>query len=126
MTDNTKKYKKQFYKSNYYFYTKEIIDIDDFNNNFKEIYSQLKFKLHFNICENDDSKNIYSLYISERCDKDMFNNIVNFILNKLIKKVNIYYKHLNNPDSNNTKYDYSFVAIQVEPTPSKWVFIDEE
>jgi len=127
MTINTKKSKKQFYKSNFYFYSKEMIDTDEFNNDFKDIYTQLKFKLHFSICEKDDSKIIYSLYLNERCDKDMFNDIVSFILNKLNKKVNIYYKHLDNPDSKNTKYDYSFVAIQVEPkSASKWVFIDEE
>lgn len=126
MTNNTKKTKKQFYKSNFYLYSKEMIDIDDFNNDFKENYSQLKFKLSFSICEKDDSKIIYSLCLNKRCDKDMFNNIVSFILNKLNKKVNIYYKHLDNPDSKITKYDYSFVAIQAEPRPSsKWAFIDE-
>ena len=126
-TKNTKKTKRQFYKSNFYFYSKEMIDIYEFNKDFKDIYTQLKFKLSFNICEKDENKVIYSLCLNERCDKDMFNNIVSFILNKLTTKVNIYYKHLDNPDSKNTKYDYSFVAIQVEPRPSaKWVFIDEE
>ena len=127
MTNNTKKTKRQFYKSNFYFYSKEMIDINDFENDFKENYTQLKFKLYFSICEKDESKIIYSLYLNERCDKDMFNNIVSFILNKLTKKVNIYYKHLDNPDSINTKYDYSFVAIQVEPkSASKMLFIDDE
>jgi len=129
MTDNTKKSKKQFYKSNFYFYSKEMIDIDEFNNNFKENYSQLIFKLYFNIYENDESKNVYSLYLNERCDKDMFNNIVGFILNKLTTKVNIYYKHIDkDKDVDKTKkYDYSFVAIQAKPYYRKQLlFITEE
>ena len=127
MVDNTKKPKKQFFKSNFYFYSMEDINTDEFNNDFKETYSQLKFKLYFSLCEKDNSKTIYSLYLNERCDKDMFNNIVGFILNKLTTKVNIYYKHIDENADKNTKYDYSFVAIQVEPRPSaKWVFIDEE
>ena len=91
MTNSTKT-KKQFYKSNFYFYSKEMIDIDKFNNNFKSNYTELKFKLVFTICEKDETKIIYSLYLNERCDKDMFNNIVNFILDRLTTKVNIYYK----------------------------------
>ena len=129
MTDNTKKSKKQFYKSNFYFYSKEMIDIDEFNNNFKENYSQLIFKLYFNIYENDESKNVYSLYLNERCDKDMFNNIVGFILNKLTTKVNIYYKHIDKDKDvdKKKKYDYSFVAIQAKPYYRKQLlFITEE
>ena len=127
MTDNTKKSKKQFYKSNFYFYSKEMIDTDETNNDFKQTYTGLKFKLHFNICEKDDSKIIYSLYLNERCDKDMFNNIVSFILNKLTTKVNIYYKHIDENDDKTKKYDYSFVAIRAEPKQySKMLFIDDD
>jgi len=136
MTDNTKKSKKQFYKSNFYFYSKEIINIDDFDKDFKETYTGLKFKFKsrmddqrskFSNCENDDSKNIYSLYLNQRCDKDMFNNIVSFILNKLTTKVNIYYKHIDENDDKTKKYDYSFVAIRAEPKKyTKMLFIDDE
>ena len=127
MTDNTKKSKKQFYKSNFYFYSKEIINIDDFDKDFKETYTGLKFKFKFSNCENEDSKNIYSLYLNQRCDKDMFNNIVSFILNKLTTKVNIYYKHLDENDDKTKKYDYSFVAIRAEPKQySKMLFIDDD
>ena len=126
MTDNTNKTKKLFYKSNFYLYSREMIDIEDFNNDFKENYSQLKFKLYFNMCEKDDSKIIYSLYLNERCDKDMFNNIVSFILSKLTTKVNIYYKHIDETADKTKKYDYSFVAIRAEPKQySKMAFIDE-
>ena len=136
MTDNTKKSKKQFYKSNFYFYSKEIINIDDFDKDFKETYTGLKFKFKFrplvvqnglSNCEKDDSKIIYSLYLNERCDKDMFNNIVSFILNKLTTKVNIYYKHIDENDDKTKKYDYSFVAIRAEPKKyTKMLFIDDE
>lgn len=127
MTDNTKKPKKQFYKSNFYFYSKEMIDTDEFNNDFKQTYTGLKFKLHFNICEKDEEKVIYSLYLNQRCDKDMFNNIVSFILNKLTTKVNIYYKHLDENDDKTKKYDYSFVAIRAEPKKyTKMLFIDDD
>jgi hypothetical protein len=127
MNDNTKKSKKQFYKSNFYFYSKEMIDVDAFDNNFKEKYSQLKFKLHFNICENDENKSVYSLYLNERCDKFMFNDIVGFILNILTTPVNIYYKHIDEKTDETKKYDYSFVAIQAKPYyHHKLVFIPEE
>ena len=127
MTDNTKKTKRQFYKSNFYFYSKEMIDTDEFNNDFKQTYTGLKFKFGFNICEKDDSKIIYSLYLNDRCDKDMFNNIVSFILNKLTTKVNIYYKHIDENDDKTKKYDYSFVAIQAEAKQySKMLFIDDD
>lgn len=136
MTDNTKKPKKQFYKSNFYFYSKEIINIDEFNNDFKQTYTGLKFKFKssmddqrskFSNCENDDNKIIYSLYLNQRCDKDMFNNIVSFILNKLTTKVNIYYKHLDENDDKTKKYDYSFVAIRAEPKKyTKMLFIDDD
>lgn len=127
MTDNTKKTKKQFYKSNFYFYSKEMIDTDEFNNDFKSNYTGLKFKLGFTICEKDETKIIYSLYLNERCDKDMFNNIVSFILNKLTTKVNIYYKHIDKDADKTKKYDYSFVAIRAEPKQySKILFIDDD
>ena len=126
MTNSTKT-KKQFYKSNFYFYSKEMIDIDKFNNNFKSNYTELKFKLVFTICEKDETKIIYSLYLNERCDKDMFNNIVNFILDRLTTKVNIYYKHIDKDADKTKKYDYSFVAIRAEPKQySKMLFIDDD
>ena len=124
---DAKKSKRQFYKSNFYFFSKEMIDISEFDNDFKNSYSHLKFKLYFNICEKDDGKIIYSLYLNERCDKNMFDNIVSFILSKLTTKVNIYYKHIDGNADKTKKYDYSFVAIRAETKQySKLLFIDEE
>lgn len=120
---NTKK--KQFFKSNFYFFTDADIDVSTFEEDFKQNYNDLKFKLYINDCKNDDTKLSYSLYLNMKCDKDLFNSIVEFIFNFTKTKFNIFYKHLDNPESKK-KYDYSYM-IQVEKKkPERWVFLDEE
>ena len=119
---NTKK--KQFFKSNFYFFTDADIDVSTFEEDFKQNYNDLKFKLYINDCKNDDTKLSYSLYLNTKCDKDLFNSIVEFIFNFTKTKFNIFYKHLDNPESKK-KYDYSYM-IQVEKKkPERWVFLDD-
>ena len=118
--------KKQFYKSNFYFFTDTNIDIAEFEEKFKYNYTNLKMKLYVNDCK-DANKLSYSLYINTKCDKDLFNSIVDFIFNFSNTKFNIFYKHLDNPNTDN-KYDYSYM-IKVEnkkPEKERWLFLDDE
>ena len=117
--------KKRFYKSNFYFFTDADIDVSTFEDFFKQNYSKLKMKLYVNNCKNDDTKLSYTLYLNTTCDRDLFNSIVDFILNFSNTKFNIYYKHLDNPDSK-SKYDYSYMIKVENKKPERWLFIDEE
>jgi len=117
--------KKQFFKSNFYFFTDADIDVSTFEDLFKQNYSKLKMKLYVNDCKNDDTKLSYNLYISDRIDKDMFNSIVDFIFNFTNKKFNIFYKHLDSPNSDK-KYEYSYIIKVEKKKPEKYLFIDEE
>ena len=117
--------KKQFYKSNFYFFTDADIDVSIFEDLFKHYYKNLKFKLYVNYCKNDDTKLSYSLYLNTKCDKNLFNSIVEFIFNFTKTKFNIFYKHLDNPDSK-SKYDYSYFIKVENKKPEKFIFIDEE
>ena len=117
--------KKQFYKSNFYFFTDDNIGITEFEDNFKLNFTGLKFKLYVNDCKNDDNKLSYSLYINTKCDKDLFNSIVEWIFDFTKNKFNIFYKHLDNPDSNK-KYDYSYILKVQNKKPERWLFLDEE
>lgn len=120
MTDT----KKHFYKSCFYWYIDKNFNITDFEENFKQNYSKLKMKLYVNDCK-DANKLSYSLYINTKCDKDLFNSIVDFIFNFCNTKFNIFYKHLDNPDSK-SKYDYSYMINVENKKPERWLFIDEE
>ena len=117
--------KKQFFKSNFYFFTDADIDVSTFEDLFKQNYSKLKMKLYVNDCKNDDTKLSYNLYINDRIDKDMFNSIVDFIFNFTNKKFNIFYKHLDSPNSDK-KYEYSYIIKVENKKPERWLFLDEE
>ena len=121
---NTKT-KKQFYKSNFYFFTDTDINIADFEEKFKLNYTNLKMKLYVNDCKDDDKKLTYSLYINTKCDKDLFNSIVEFIFNFSNTKFNIFYKHLDSNDSK-SKYDYSYIIKVENKRPDRWIFLNEE
>ena len=116
--------KKKFYKSNFYFFTDANIDISKFEEKFKLNYTGLKFKLYVNDCKNDDTKLSYSIYLNTKVDKDLFNSIVEWIFDFTKTKFNIFYKHLDNPDSK-SKYDYSYM-IKINKKPERWIFLDEE
>jgi hypothetical protein len=120
---NTKK--KQFFKSNFYFFTDADIDVSTFDELFKQNYNNLKFKLYINDCKNDDTKLSYSLYLNKKCDKDLFNSIVDFIFNFSNTKFNIFYKHLDNSNTDK-KYDYSYIIKVENKQPQRWLFLDEE
>ena len=115
--------KKRFYKSNFYFFTDADIDVSTFEENFKQNYSKLKMKLYVNDCK-DANKLSYSLYINTKCDKDLFNSIVDFIFNFTNSKFNIFYKNLDNPDSK-SKYDYSYMINVENKKPEQWLFLDD-
>jgi len=117
--------KKQFYKSCFYWYADINISVDDFEKEFKQIYNNLKFKLYINDCKNDDEKMSYSLYLNTRCDKDLFNSIIEFIFKLTECKFNIFYKHLDNPESK-SKYDYSYmIKVNKKPENKRWLFLDD-
>lgn len=116
--------KKQFYLSNFYFFTDADIDISTFEDLFKHNYTDLKFKLYVNDCKNDDTKLTYSLYLNRKCDKDLFNLIVEFIFAFTKTKFNIFYKHLDNHQSKN-KYDYSYIIKVENNRPERWLFLDD-
>ena len=117
--------KKQFYKSCFYWYADINISVDNFEEQFKQIYNNLKFKLYINDTENDAKKLSYSLYLNTRCDKELFNSIIEFIFKLTECKFNIFYKHLDNPESK-SKYDYSYMIKVQNKKPEKWFFLDEE
>ena len=117
--------KKQFYKSNFYFFTDTYINIADFEEKFKLNYTNLKMKLYVNDCKDDDKKLTYSLYINTKCEKDLFNSIVEFIFNFSNTKFNIFYKHLDNAESK-SKYDYSYIIKVENKRPDRWIFLNEE
>jgi hypothetical protein len=117
--------KKQFFKSNFYFFTDADIDVSTFDELFKQNYNNLKFKLYINDCKNDDTKLSYSLYLNKKCDKDLFNSIVDFIFNFSNTKFNIFYKHLDNSNTDK-KYDYSYIIKVENKQPQRWLFLDEE
>ena len=116
--------KKQLFKSNFYFFTDADIDVSKFEDYFKSNFTGLKFKLYVNDCKNDDKKLSYSLYINTKCDKDLFNSIVDFIFNFTNTKFNVFYKHLDNPNSTK-KYDYSYIIKVENKRADRWLFIDE-
>lgn len=119
------KTKKQFYKSNFYFFTDANIDISEFEEKFRLNFTGLKFKLYVNDCKNDDTKLSYSLYINTKCDKTLFNSIVEWIFDITKSKFNIFYKHLDSPNSDK-KYDYSYIIKVENKRPERWLFLDEE
>ena len=116
--------KKQFYKSNFYFFTDADFDVSTFEEDFKHNYNNLKFKLYINDCKNDDSNLCYSLYLNIKADKDLFNSIVEFIFAFTNTKFNIFHKHLDNPQSKN-KYDYSYIIKVENKKPERWLFLDD-
>lgn len=117
--------KKQFLKSKFYFFTDTDIDVNTFEEQFKNNYTNLKMKLYINDCKDAD-KLSYNLYINTKCDKDLFNSIVDFIFNFSNTKFNIFYKHLDNPESK-SKYDYSYmIKVNKKPERERWLFLDEE
>jgi len=117
--------KTSFYKSCFYWYADINISVDDFEKEFKQIYNNLKFKLYINDCKNDDEKMSYSLYLNTRCDKDLFNSIIEFIFKLTECKFNIFYKHLDNPESK-SKYDYSYmIKVNKKPENKRWLFLDD-
>lgn len=122
MNKNTK---KQFYKSCFYWYADINISVDKFEEDFKQTYNNLKFKLYINDCKDDD-KLSYSLYLNTKCDKKLFNSIIEFIFNFTECKFNIFYKNLDNPE-NNTKYDYSYmIKVNKKPDSERYLFLYEE
>ena len=117
--------KRQFYKSCFYWYADINFSVDDFEKEFKQIYNNLKFKLYINDTENDAKKLSYSLYLNTRCDKNLFNSIIEFIFKLTECKFNIFYKHLDNPETKN-KYDYSYMIKVENKQPQRWLFLDDE
>jgi len=121
----SKSTKRQFYKSCFYWYADINFSVDDFEKEFKQIYNNLKFKLYINDTENDAKKLSYSLYLNTRCDKNLFNSIIEFIFKLTECKFNIFYKHLDNPETKN-KYDYSYMIKVENKQPQRWLFLDDE
>jgi hypothetical protein len=91
MSNNTK---KQFYKSNFYFFTDIDINVSNFEETFILKYPNLKFKLYVNDCPSDNKNLAYSLYLNDICDKDLFNAIIELIFKITNAKFNILYKRL--------------------------------
>jgi hypothetical protein len=81
-------------------------------------------KLYVNHCK-DANKLSYSLYINTKCDKDLFNSIVDFIFNFSNTKFNIFYKHLDSPNIDK-KYDYSYIIKVENKKPERYLFLDKE